>query len=185
MSVARDKSITFGFIMRIYLLGFMGTGKSTLGHQVAVTLGTPLFDTDAVIESQAGMSIADIFKTYGEAHFRHLEADVLRQTTFYPKSLNVTGGGLPCFDDNMTWMIQNGITMYIHWPDEVLKKHLLQLQPKRPLLEGLTDEQSSMKISDLLAIRKPVYEMAAITIEMTGNIESDYQLLEKACKYIW
>jgi len=171
--------------MRIYLLGFMGSGKSTLGQRIAGAFHVPFFDTDNVVEAQSGMTIPEIFSVYGEEYFRHLEADILRQTNFYPKSINSTGGGLPCFEHNMDWMKESGITVYLQWPDDLLRQHLLQIRQTRPLLSQFTESEAGMKISDLLTYRKPFYEQSAITIEMTGNIDSDYNLLEKTCKYIW
>jgi shikimate kinase len=160
--------------MRIYLVGFMGSGKSTLGHKVA-----------NIAEAHAGMTIPELFETYGETYFRHIEADILRQTTIYPKSLIATGGGLPCFEDNMAWMTQNGITMYLQWPDELLRQHLLPQRESRPLISALNDSDASLKISELLTLRKPYYEQAAITIEMTDDESENTKRLERACKYIW
>ena len=171
--------------MRIYLLGFMGSGKSTLGQRIASTFHVPFFDTDNVVEAQSGMTIAEIFAGYGEEYFRHLEADVLRQTTFYTKFIISTGGGLPCFENNMDWMKENGITIYLHWPEDILREHLLEIRESRPLLARLNDREANGKITDLMTQRKPFYEQSAITIEMTGQLESDYLLLEKTCRYIW
>lgn len=171
--------------MRIYLVGFMGSGKSVLGQQVASALKVPFFDTDTVVEAQAGMSIPEIFSAYGESYFRQLEADILRQTTFYPKSINATGGGLPCYEKNMAWMKEHGITIYLQWPDEILNEHLLIQRKSRPLLSSLNDAEAKHKIADLLITRKPIYEESAITIELSGQVDTDYKLLEKTCKYIW
>lgn len=171
--------------MRIYLIGFMGTGKSSMGQRVSAGLNVPFFDTDSVIEAQAGMPVPEIFGTHGELYFRQLEADILRQTTFYPKSIIATGGGLPCFEDNMAWMNKYGVTLYLQWPDDVLKDHLGSLRNSRPLLSGLSDQEAGPEIDALLAARKPVYEASAITIEIKGDFEPDYLLIEKACKYIW
>ena len=113
--------------MRIYLVGFMGSGKSSLGQRVAANLEVPFFDTDSVIEAQAGMTIPEIFETFGELYFRQVESDILRQTTFYTKSLNATGGGLPCFEDNMAWMNVHGVTIYLQWPDHILREHLVAI----------------------------------------------------------
>lgn len=171
--------------MRIYLLGFMGSGKSTLGQRIAGTFQVPFTDTDTIIESQSGLSITELFSAYGEEYFRHLEADVLRQTFYYTKSITSTGGGLPCYDDNMAWMKENGVTVYLQWPDEILQKHLLTIRQTRPLLSFLSDKEADFKIEHLLSQRKPFYEQSAITIEMSGHLESDYLLVERACRYIW
>ena len=171
--------------MRIYLVGFMGSGKSTLGQRVATAFHVPCFDTDSVLESQSGMTILDIFACHGEEYFRHLEADVLRQTTFYEKSIIATGGGLPCYGDNMSWMKEKGITMYLEWPEDVIMLQLMKERASRPLISNLTETDARFKIMELLRLRKPIYEQSAITLEMKGEEEADYKLLEKACTYIW
>lgn len=171
--------------MRIYLVGFMGSGKSTLGNRAAGVLEVPFFDTDNVVASQAGKSIPEIFELFGEQHFRNLETDVLRQTAFYPKSINATGGGLPCFNGNMDWMMKEGITVYLKWPDELLLKHLENHTVNRPLLNGINPDDRISVMIELLETRKPFYEQAAITLELEGELEKDLKLLEKTCKYIW
>mgnify|MGYP000908930594 FL=1 len=85
----------------------------------------------------------------------------------------------------MSWMNQYGITVYLQWPDELLAKHLAKIRASRPLLSSLTDTEARQKISELLETRKPVYEKAAITVELKGDLESDFAILEKACRYIW
>ncbi|MGB3081059.1 MAG: shikimate kinase [Saprospiraceae bacterium] len=171
--------------MRIYLIGFMGTGKSTLGQYVADKWRVPFIDTDIVIESQTGMSIDGIFETRGEKEFRELEADVIRQTTIYEKALIATGGGLPCYFENMQWMNDHGITMHLSWKKEILMSNLIPQTSSRPLLKDLNIQEAEMKIEMMLEERMPYYEMSAITIEMSGDIENDILLLDKACKYIW
>ena len=171
--------------MRIYLVGFMGSGKSTLGQRVALSQHVPCFDSATITEAQSGMTIPEIFETFGEHYFRQLEADILRKTTIYPKSINATGGGLPCYEDNMAWMNTNGITMYLQWPDEVLLKHVIEHRKSRPLLSHLDNIKAEESIATLLQSRKPVYEQAAITLELKGNLEADFLVVEKACKYIW
>jgi shikimate kinase len=168
--------------MRIYLIGFMASGKTTLGQLVAARTDAPFLDTDQVIESQAGMSVAEIFDAYGEDYFRLLERDVLMQTEFYPKSLNATGGGLPAYADNMDWMLDRGITIYLQWPDDLLLDHVLATSHGRPLLaKGMT----KAAVRALLEHRRPVYERAAITLELEGDLEADADKLEQACRYIW
>lgn len=148
-------------------------------------MNVPFFDTDMVIESQSDMSISGIFAVQGEKIFRELEADVLRQTTIYDKALIATGGGLPAHHDNMQWMNEHGITMHLSWPDEQLKSHLLKQISSRPLFSGLSPEEAEDKFVFLLAERRPYYEMAAMTLELVGDIEKDKITVERACKYIW
>jgi shikimate kinase len=171
--------------MRIYLVGFMGSGKTTLGRQVADQTCVPFFDTDTVIESQSGHSISEIFDLQSEQIFRELENDVIRQSLIYDKALIATGGGLPCHNDNMAWMSQHGVTIYLQWPDEKLISNLLLEPSSRPLLSYREGEDSRARIASLLSGRKMFYEMAAITIEMQGQLDADNLTLQKACKYIW
>lgn len=171
--------------MRIYLVGFMGSGKSTLAQRIASAFQVSCFDTDHVIEAQAGMTISEIFTSRGEEYFRHLETDVLKQTAFYEKSIIATGGGMPCFNDNMHWMKEKGITMYLDWPEQIITKQLLKERASRPLIANLSDQDAKLKIKELLQLRRPIYEQAAITLEMQGDEDLDYKLLDKACKYIW
>lgn len=171
--------------MRIYLIGFMGTGKSTLGQYISDNMGVPFFDTDVMIESQTQMSINGIFDTLGEKEFRELEADVIRQTSIHEKALIATGGGLPCYFENMQWMNDHGVTMYLLWKKEILISNLITQTSSRPLLNKLNAQDAEMKIEMMLEERMPYYEMAAITLEMSGEIENDKLVLEKACKYIW
>ena len=171
--------------MRIYLIGFMAVGKSSMGQHVADLLNVTFMDTDTMIESETATSIAGIFDLQGEHQFREIEAEVIRQTTIYDKALIATGGGLPCHHDNMAWMNDHGITMYLSWPEDVLIQHVLNQKSSRPLLSELDATQAREKIELLLSERKPFYEMAAMTLQLKGIFENDLLLLEKACKYIW
>ncbi|RYF99794.1 MAG: shikimate kinase, partial [Chitinophagaceae bacterium] len=99
--------------MKIFLVGFMGCGKSTKAKQLASRLNCPVIDIDAVIVEREGKTIAEYFELHGEAGFRNLERETLR-TFDYPETCVVaTGGGLPCFFDNMEWMNENGTTVYL------------------------------------------------------------------------
>lgn len=171
--------------MRIYLTGFMGSGKSTLGSKAALAMEVPFMDTDTIVESQSGLTIPEIFDRFGESHFRHLEADVLRQTAYYEKSIIATGGGMPCFDHNMAWMSQYGITIYLEWPDELLLKNLKQQSKPRPLLPHPEEPTSDARTLQLLHQRKSCYTQSAITIEMSGDEEKDLNMLVSTCRYIW
>ncbi len=170
--------------MRIYLIGFMGSGKTTLGQRVAERAQVPFADTDQRVIEASGQSIAQIFNLYGEVRFRKLEKEALSETIHLDKSIIATGGGLPCYHDNMGWMKQHGITIYLQWADEQLLDHLEKHRDDRPLIQGESPARKE-EWRKLLQSRKPIYEQAAITLEMKGNIESDYLLLDKACRYIW
>jgi len=163
----------------------MGSGKSTLGSEVASFFQVPFVDTDDEIASSEGKTIADIFNASGEHQFRLLEKEVLFKTSSYDKAIVATGGGLPCFDENMQWINRNGISIYLQWPPDLLKRNVLSQRKDRPLLSSLSGKNAEEKMEELLAWRLPFYEQAAITIEMTGDQEKDKAVLIKACKYIW
>src|SRR5687767_2401710 len=112
--------------MRIYLIGFMGAGKSTLGAHVATRLGTPFVDTDLLIEEETGLSIPEIFATKGEDAFRNYEAVAVRHTIQWEKALIACGGGAPVYHHNMDWLLENGITMYLQVPEELLLASLVE-----------------------------------------------------------
>ncbi len=171
--------------MRIYLVGFMGSGKTTLAKQVASVFNVPLVDTDQEVELREGKFISEIFHISGELHFRNLEHQVLEETSSLPKAIIATGGGLPSFGNNMEWILRNGISIYLQWPFPLLRQNLLTQKSKRPLLSSLSDQEAAEKINELMNERLPFYELSAMTIEMTGDQEKDLAALIKACKYLW
>lgn len=156
--------------MRIFLIGFMGCGKTTVGRKLASQLDYPFIDLDKQIVSQTGMPIQDYFREHGESKFRELERDTLRSTA----SENVivaTGGGAPCFFDNMDWMNANGTTVYIMMPPKALASRL-QGASDRPLINGLHGEELTKFIETKLAEREPFYKQAKYLvngIDLTGE----------------
>ena len=171
--------------MRIYLTGFMGAGKTTLGSLAASSLNVNFLDTDQMVEEMAGKSLNDIFSIEGEQAFREMEAKVIRSTAEIEQALIATGGGLPVYHNNMQWLTEHGITMYLQWPDDILIASLVHHRTIRPLLSELTAEEAAKKAMALLAERKNIYEQSSMTLEMSGEMEVDEKLLVKACKYIW
>ncbi len=183
--MAPGKNITFEFVMRIYLVGFMGAGKTTLGRHAADHLMAHFLDTDELIEVKCHQSIASIFDSQGEDFFRTSEAEILRNTIDFDHALIATGGGLPIYHHNMAWMMEHGITMYLEWPEDILLASLIQHRSIRPLLSNMSEEEAIQKAIRLLHERKPVYEQASMTLSMTGEFEEDAKTLIRACKYIW
>ncbi len=160
--------------MKVFLIGFMGCGKSTKAKQLAARLGCPVIDLDAVIVQQEGKTIADYFAANGEAAFRQLESDTLK-TFDYPETCVVaTGGGLPCFFDNMDWMNENGKTVYLQMTPPQLVSRLYNRE-KRPLLKGMDDEQLLAFIEMKLEERNPFYNKAKVIV---NAFDLDAELLE-------
>jgi shikimate kinase len=145
---------------RVYLIGFMGCGKTSWGKKLAAGLGYNFIDLDHVLEAQVGSTIAEYFASHGEEAFRKLESEVLKQTD-YPENVIVsTGGGLPCFFDNMDWMNQHGQTLYIQLSPKGLASRLENAKTPRPVLQGKKGEELVAFIEHKLAEREGFYLQA-------------------------
>ena len=123
--------------MKIFLIGFMGSGKTTLGKKLARVLGYDFVDLDKVIEEESGVSVPDYFSRHGEDAFRQLERDCLRTRLPAGPVVVATGGGAPCYFDNMDWMNEHGVTVYLMLPPGVLASRLNGSR-NRPLISGLS-----------------------------------------------
>ncbi len=150
----------------LFLIGFMGCGKSTWGRKLARISKLPFIDLDEKIVEETGMSIGSYFAEYGEAAFRQVESDVLKSVSSSEAAVISTGGGAPCYYDNMEWMNQTGITVYLELPAGVLLSRLVGKEgTKRPLLAGKTNDEILSFIEDKLAERKPFYEQAEVVVD--------------------
>jgi len=152
--------------MKIFLIGFMGSGKTYWGQQLSQKLGIPFFDLDAQVINSEGLSINEIFEKYGEEYFRLKEKGTLHIITESHSSFVMgCGGGSPCYFNNIEYMNQSGTTVWINTPIQVLFKRLLKEKQQRPLLKGLTDEQLLGFIIKKFSDRKIYYEQADIVID--------------------
>jgi shikimate kinase len=145
------------YLMRIYLIGFMGSGKSTLGKRLAKKLDYPFSDIDQEVEALAGMSISDIFLRFGESRFRQLEQEVLHQTVHLHKVVIATGGGTPCFCENMAFINAHGVSVYLRMSSASLASRLEHAQKQRPLVENYAGEKLLRYIEEKLQQREPFY----------------------------
>ncbi|WP_257656263.1 shikimate kinase [Parapedobacter lycopersici] len=146
----------------IFLIGFMGSGKTTWGRKLAQKTGWPFIDLDEQITQLIGQSIPEYFEHYGEDAFRELESRTLKGLAFTQPTVVSTGGGTPCFFDNMAWMNDNGTTVYLQLPPKVLWDRLTKSNiTSRPALQGLSGEQLLEHIQAKLAEREPHYRKAA------------------------
>jgi shikimate kinase len=148
--------------MKIFLIGFMGSGKTTLGRKLASRMGYEFIDLDHKLEQQVELSIAEYFSFFGEDAFRKLESQVLKKT-LYPENVVIsTGGGLPCFFDNMDWMKANGKTVYINLAPKTLADRLESGKEERPLLQDKHGDDLVLFIEQKLAEREKYYSQANI-----------------------
>ncbi len=164
-------------VMKYFLVGFMGCGKTTWSRKLAAKLGYEFIDLDHALEAQMGMSIAEYFSSFGEDAFRKLESDVLKQTE-YPENVVVsTGGGLPCFFDHMEWMNGNGKTLYIKLSPKTLADRLENSKTVRPVLQGKKGYDLVEFITGKLAERESFYLQAHHHID---GIDLSVEKLEEA-----
>lgn len=157
--------------MKIFLLGMMGTGKSYWTKKLSKKLRTGGYDLDFLIESDEEKTIAEIFAEDGEAHFRKIEAKILRWFGEKKTFVLATGGGTPCFHDNMEWMNKHGITIWIDESIDTLVERLKPEKEHRPLIRDLSDHELSAFLSGKLAERSSYYQQAKYRLQ--GNAISD------------
>lgn len=150
---------------KIFLIGFMGSGKSTVGRKLAARLGWSFIDLDDRIEEKAGMKIPEIFKEKGEAWFREMESTILHDLVNYTDFVISTGGGAPCYDDNMDFMLRSGLTVYLKLTPAQLKERLIKSKTVRPLLKNINASELINFISQKLQEREKWYSRASITID--------------------
>jgi shikimate kinase len=152
--------------MKIYFIGFMGSGKSHWGTLLSEKLNVPFFDLDEQVILKEGKTIAEIFEKEGEEHFRLLEKDMLHFITDrYETFVMACGGGTPCYFNNIEYMHQAGTTVWINAPVETLFQRLVNEKDARPLIKGLTDDQLRNYIQKKYADRKIYYEQADATVD--------------------
>jgi shikimate kinase len=158
--------------MRIYIVGYMGSGKSTVGRQLAKLLNFGHIDLDVLFEEEYKISIADFFNKYDESAFRLIEKKILESTLKYDDFVISTGGGTPCFFTNMDFINQNGISVYIKMHPKSLFYRLLTSKRTRPLVSGLDELVLQKSIETRLAERETFYAQSQIIIKGENvNIE--------------
>jgi shikimate kinase len=154
--------IDLSYIMKIFLIGFMGSGKTTLGRKLAARMDYEFIDLDHKLEQRVELSIAEYFSFFGEDSFRKLEKEVLRKTPYPENAVISTGGGLPCFFDNMDWMKANGKVVYLNLSPKTLADRLEAGKEERPLLQDKHGEALVAFIEQKLEEREKYYSQANI-----------------------
>ena len=157
--------------MNIFLIGFMGSGKSYVGKRLAYRMKYQFLDLDEAIEQQTGQTIPNIFSHRGEVGFRSLEASTLRSLQTVQRTVVATGGGAPCYHDNLAWMLSHGKVIFLNVAVEILVERLSSGLAHRPLLAGKSLPELRTFIEDKLQERLPIYQQAHFTLHVTSRTE--------------
>ncbi len=145
---------------RIFLTGYMGAGKTTMGKALARRLDLQFIDLDWYIEERFRKTVGELFAEHGEAGFRELERKMLREVSEFENVVISTGGGAPCFFDNMEHMNRMGRTVFLDVHPDVLFRRLVVAKRQRPILRGKSDQELKAFIIDALKKREPFYRQA-------------------------
>jgi shikimate kinase len=166
--------------MRIYLIGFMGSGKSHWGRLLSESMGLSFYDLDDVIVQEEHKSIAEIFSEKGEEHFRLLERELLGRITEANENMVIScGGGTPCFFGNIDYMKDHGKVIWLNTSTSVLVERLLKEKNHRPLLRDIPDSEMKSHIVKKLHDRKIYYEQAHLILpEETISLKQILEAIE-------
>ena len=174
-------------MVRIFLTGYMGAGKTTLGKAFARKLNIPFIDLDWYIEERFHKTVGELFVERGEAGFRELEKNMLHEVGAFEDVVISTGGGAPCFFDNMDFMNRNGKTVFLNVHPDVLFRRLRVAKQQRPILQGKQDDELKEFIIRALEKRTPFYSQAqyvfnADELEDRSQIEKSVEKLRDLLK---
>lgn len=153
----------------VFLIGFMGSGKSTVGALLAERLKLPFIDSDKEIERQQGKSVNEIFTLSGEVAFREMEMDFLKSLEFLEPSVVAVGGGLPSIEGALELMHKMGLVIYLNTSLLTLLKRLKEEKEQRPLLSKLSDAEFHPFVEDLLSQRVQFYKQAKLIMPNERN----------------
>ena len=165
---------------KIILIGYMGSGKTHLGRSLAESLNIRFINSDSEIEQQTGMTIGQIFELYGEDYFRNLEKEFLRTFQSQDSFVLATGGGTPCYNDQINVLKALGTTVYLKCSNETLFSRLKNERDHRPLIAGLSDDELQDAINYRMSQREKIYELAHIILpENEQTVEALSQHLRR------
>ncbi len=167
----------------IFLIGFMGVGKTTLGEALGAATGMEFLDLDRLIEARTGRTIRSIFAEDGEEVFRKIERDALALAASRAGAIVACGGGTPCFHGNMELMNAAGLTVRLTARPEVVLRRLAGQQGERPLLDGLDREGLARFIAEAEGAREPYYSLARASFD-ASELESPEQVERSVGRFI-
>lgn len=162
-------------MVRIFLIGYMGAGKTTLGKAFARQLNIPFIDLDWYIEERLHKTVGELFAERGETEFRKLERNILHEAAEFENVVISTGGGAPCFFDNMEFMNRVGKTVLLDVHPDVLFRRLRVAKQQRPILQGKEDDELKAFIVQALEKRAPFYTQAQYTLNV-DELENRWQI---------
>ena len=157
----------------------MGCGKTTSGKTLSKKLAIPFYDLDDLIEDQIGMTIAGYFAKHGEEKFRMIEKECLQKTFSFNTAIIATGGGTPCFFDNLEMINTNGISFYIKADVKLLISRIVDTKDTRPLISNLKDNEMVENLNNLLTKRKPFYEKANHIVSAIDTVDEILGIVNK------
>ncbi len=171
--------------MKIFLIGFMGSGKTHWGKLLAAKLQLPFRDLDTVIVGKENRSVPDIFSQKGEEYFRNKEKETLEEIAEEGSSFILScGGGTPCFFNNIEFMKKTGKVVWLNTSVDVLKERLLKEKMSRPLIREIDDDELRRYIIRKLSERRMYYEQAEVIVnEESVTLEALTQLLFRDERY--
>ena len=161
---------------RVILIGYMGSGKTTVGKALSKETGMMFYDLDWYIESRMHKSVSQIFAEKGEEGFRKIEYNMLHEVAEFEDVIISCGGGTPCFFDNINYLNQQGEVVYLKASPETLYKHLLMAKIERPLLKDKSADELIAYITEHLKQREPFYEKARHMLDV--NVLDDYDKIK-------
>lgn len=159
----------------VFLIGYMGSGKSTIGRKLADELGWQFIDTDIFIEARFRQRVSDMFDSVGEAVFRRRERVVIEELAGMQDCVIATGGGLPCYNNNMELLLTSGLTVYLSASDEALTKRLELCKRTRPSIRHKSGEELLVHVEEAMRVRRPIYNQARLiqTVEHLSSPEDE------------
>jgi len=158
--------------MKIYLIGFMGAGKTTVGRELGRRIGAPFFDLDDLVESAEKMSIKDIFAQHGEPYFRKRERDILRSTHYLEEAVIATGGGTFTFEENIQFIQSAGVSVYLSAPYALLRSRIGDKAAERPMF------RDDVAAHELYNTRLRFYKMSDIILDIRDD-ETPMEIVER------
>jgi shikimate kinase len=161
--------------MKIFLLGMTGSGKSYWKDIIAKRIRIPKYDLDHLVEGVEDRSIMQIFKESGEEHFRKMESIVLKWFADKDQFILATGGGTPCFLDNMEWMNNHGLTIWLDEPVDLLLERLVPEKNQRPLIAKLSNKRLRNWLAEKTEERRHFYSQAKL--KLSGQDITEENLL--------